>query len=155
MRFEAKRYTVKDLTSFLEKDDRVIGETEGKYFTNVQTSENVKRDSLDWINPTRKNKQELFAKSQAMIVLCDDSIQIDESSVRDRCVVLVRDPKLTFARIVNSLFVEKRSPGVHETAVLHPEATVDPTAWIGPFTYIGKASVGRNTVIQGNCHIHD
>ena len=155
MSLEAKRYTLEDLRPFLEKGDRVVGEPEGKYFTNVQTSQNVRPDSLDWINPTRKNKQEMFENSQAMIVLCDESIEIGETELKARCAVVVKDPKLTFARIVNSLFLEKRPSGIHQTAFIHPEASVDPTAFIGPFTYIGKATVGRNTVIQGNCHVHD
>ena len=150
-----RRYTIEHIKPFLSENDKIIGNIKGTYFTNVQAVKNVSHESLDWINPSKPNRQELFEISKAMIIICNSSISIDESKLANKCVIVVKNPKLIFARIANKIFKIQMDYGVHPTAFIHPEAKIHPNSYIGPFTYIGKSSIGENTMIYGHCYIYD
>lgn len=150
-----RRYTIEHIKPFLNENDKIIGNVKDAYFTNVQSVDNVNHESLDWINPSKSNRQELFENSKAIIIICDNSISINEKILVNKCIIVVKDPKLTFARIVNNLFKNKIEYGIHPTAYLHPEAKIHTNSYIGPFTYVGRSSIGENTIIHGHCYIYD
>jgi len=67
----------------------------------------------------------------------------------------VKNPKLTFIRIVSHFFKSNDFTGIHPSAVIHPSAMIPESSYIGPNTYIGKCIIGENTIIHGNCYLYD
>ena len=152
----AVKYYIEDIIPFLLEEDQKIGrKSKDIFFTNVVASKHINESSLDWINPSNPKKQKLFNCSKAKIIICDKSIKVTKDVMEKKCIVRANDPKHTFANIVNNIFVEEKKCGVHETAFVSPEAKLHKTAYIGPFTYIGKAIIGEDTHIHGNCFIYD
>jgi UDP-3-O-[3-hydroxymyristoyl] glucosamine N-acyltransferase len=145
---------VQEIIKLLESDDKVLGST-NHFFNNVQPSETINEESLDWINPKKKNKSEYISKSKAKIIICDSSVEISEDLTKDKCIIIVENPKLTFLRIVNKFFEEKIKFQIHPTAIIHPEAKISENCHIGPFNYIGRCEISEGTVIQSNCFIND
>jgi UDP-3-O-[3-hydroxymyristoyl] glucosamine N-acyltransferase len=145
---------VKELFFLLDNTDTIVGDPD-LVFNNVPPAEFVNTKSLDWINPNKKNKLQYLINSQAGIIICDSSIKIPEFLLDKKCFIIVKNPKLTFLRVVNHFFIERLHYAIHEKATIHPAATISSNCSIGPNTYIGKCSIGNQTVIHGNCYIYD
>ena len=133
----------------------VIHGSKNYWFDNVKPSEFIDKNSLDWVNPIKTNKLEYIRLSKANIIICDNSIEINEELYNDRCIIVVDNPKLTFLRIASRYFCEEKRYGIHPSAVIHPEAKIAKKCSIGAFTYIGKSQIGTGTIIHGNCYIYD
>lgn len=145
---------VKEILCLLNKADIVIGDTD-HYFNNAPPAELVNEESLDWINPIKKNKLEYLLNSKAKVLICDKSINAPEKLPGEKCLILVDNPKLTFLRIASTVFLPKIELGIHPTATIHPAAKISDKCYIGPHSYIGKSIIGDETIIYGNCHIYD
>jgi len=145
---------VKEILYLLKDADIVIGDT-NHYFNNVPPSELVNEESLDWINPIKKNKLEYLLNSKAKVIICDKSINKPEELSSTKCLILVENPKLTFLRIASIFFLPKVEFCIHPTATIHPASNISNKCYIGPYSYIGKSSIGDETIIYGHCHIYD
>ncbi len=70
-------------------------------------------------------------------------------------VLVVRQPRLAFARLLERLYPQHRpEPGVHETAVIAADAEIHPSAWIGPQVTVGVGSrIGAGAEVGAGCLI--
>ncbi len=150
-----KKYDVKDIIDCIKDDYNLIGDTEGKYFTNVKPVNEADEDSLVWIKGAKDNKRELLQQTKSKIIICDETLTIEEEFLMEKCFIVVNNPKLVFIRVVENLFVREKQCGIHPTAVVDPEAEIHPSAYIGAFTFVGKSKIGENTYIYGHCFIYD
>ncbi len=90
---------------------------------------------------------------EARALLVSDALSGLPGGPRDR--VVVRDAHRAMAVLLSILHAEPRSrPGVHETAVVHPEASVGATAFVGPGAVIeAHVAVGAGTRVGANCFL--
>lgn len=147
-----KKITIKEILQFLgEKVLQVYGPVEGIYIDNLAEVERVNETTLDWIKPSKPNKQEIAENSKARVLLVDTAVQ----SIDGKTLIVVKKPKIALAEIGNHFFVEKVMPGIHPTAIIHPEAKIGSNCHIGPYTLIGKAIIGDNCVIDAHVRIYD
>lgn len=147
-----KKITLQEILQFLgEKVLQVHGPVEGVYIDNLAEVERVKETTLDWIKPSKPNKQEIAENSKARVLLVDAAVQ----PVDGKTLIVVKTPKVALAEIGNYFFVEKVMPGIHPTAIIHPEAKIGNNCHIGPCTVIGKATIGENCVIDAHVRIYD
>lgn len=149
-----KQYNIEDIKPFLESYS-IKGNGENKFFTHVKPIGEAEKDTLVWVSPLRHDKQTLLENTKSEIVICDSSLDITENILNNKCCIITKNPKLTFLRIANELFNEKKAFGIHPNAILHREAKIDLKVYIGPGTYVGKCTIGSNTFIHGNCFIYD
>lgn len=146
------RVAVKDIVSCLgDQVQNVAGAHEGVFIDNLADVAHTNFTTLDWVNPSRSNKQEIVEKSPARVILVDLSVEYVEGKV----LIYVKNPKRALATVGNAFFVEKPQPGIHPTAIVDPEAMIAETAHIGAFTVIGKAAIGERTVVSSNVRIYD
>lgn len=147
-----KKITIQEILQFLgEKVLQVHGPVEGVYIDNLAEVERVKETTLDWIKPSKPNKQEIAENSKACVLLVDAAVQ----PIDGKTLIVVKNPKVALAEIGNYFFVEKVMPGIHPTAIIHPEAKIGNNCHIGPYTVIGKATIGDNCVIDAHVRIYD
>lgn len=151
-----KRIYIKDILTFLA--DRVLGvdglqeyEKETLFIDNLADVQHVNETTLDWVNPAKENKQAIAQGSKARVLLVDDAIFPIEGKV----LIRVNNPKTALAEIGNYFFVEKPEPGIHPTAIIHPEARIGKDVTIGAYCVIGKANIGDYCVIDSNVRIYD
>lgn len=147
-----KRIDINDILSFL--GDVVIsidGELEGAFIDNLADIERVNETTLDWINPSKNNKQDIAQGSKAKVLLVDESILPIEGKV----LIHVRNPKVALAKVGNHFFVDKMIPVIHPTAIVGPDAKIGKDVYVGPYTVIGNATIGDNCIIDSNVRIHD
>lgn len=150
-----KSYTIEDLTPFLPDSHRVIGSASGKSFNKTPPVFEADADSLVWINPTRNDKKQLLKNTTAEVIICDPTLEALASELPEKCLILVDKPKMVFLKIVAALFVEGIEPGIHETAIIHPDAKIAESVYIGPYSVIGKCIIGKNSVLHGSSFIYD
>lgn len=148
-------YSADDLCRHLKTDYRLVGDARGKKFGNVKPIFEADEFSLVWINPTKAEKQVWAENTKAPIIICDSSLNLEVESFKDKLVVVVPSPKLTFAKIAKVFFGGQIKYERHITSYVHPDADVDPEVYIGPFSYVGRCRIGRGSVIHGHCHLYD
>ena len=146
------RIPLPDIISFLgEKVLRVEGETNGLYIDNLAEVERVNDTTLDWINPSKQNKQEIAESSKARVLLADESIR----SIADKVLIRVKNPKVALAEVGNHFFVEQSRPDIHPTAIIDPETKLGKDVSIGAYCVIGKAMIGDGCVLDTNVRVYD
>lgn len=152
-----KRIKVSEIVSYLgDKVIRVNGTVQDFYIDNFADVARVNKTSLDWINPSKPNKQELTEKSAAKTILVDESIVYsDVLKEKEKILLVVENPKNILAMIMRTFFVDKIKPGIDSTAYIHPDAEIGKDVYIGPNCYIGKCKIGDNNVIHSNVSIYD
>lgn len=134
----------------------VYGETGSVYIDNLADVEHVNEHTLDWVKESQPDKQRIAESSKARCVLVDNEVVYsDQLRKQGKILLVVKNPKRALAKIGNHFFVEKPRPGVHPTALIHPEAKIGKNICIGAYCVIGKASIGDNCMIDSNVRIYD
>lgn len=149
------KYTVEDILSLLDCSYTVMGNTGGKYFTRLSPTLEAESDSLVFINPDKIDKDLWAEKTKAGIVICDNSVNIKEEWLSNKCFIIVEEPRLVILKVGRDLFKKDVEYGMHPTAFVHPEANIHNDTYIGPFSYIGICEIDKGTIIFSNCHIYD
>lgn len=147
-----KKIYIEDVLQFL--DDKVMqlyGSVEGVYIDNLAEVERVNETTLDWINPSKLNKQEIAENSKARVLLVDESIM----PIAGKVLILVKNPKVALAEVGNHFFVEQPKLGIHPTAIIDPEAKIGKDVSIGAYCIIGNATIGDNCIIDSNVRIYN
>ena len=149
-----RNISVEEILPLLEKDHKIFG-SKDFFFNNISASDSVNESSLDWVNPLKKNKLEYIRNSIAKIIICEDSISIDEKSFLNKCVIQVKNPKFAVLRILKKFFQEESHFETHPSSIIHPDAKIAKDCYIGPFSIIDKCEIREGAAIHGNCYIYD
>ena len=146
------RISLPEIISFLgTKVISVEGDIEGVYIDNLAEVERVNETTLDWINPSKQNKQEIAEGSKARVLLVDESI----TPIVGKVFIRVKNPKVALAEVGNHFFVEQPKPGIHPTSVIDPEAKIGKDVTIGAYCVIGKAVIGDGCVFDSDVRVYD
>ena len=159
-----KRIFINEIVLFLGEDVISIdGDYKAKYIDHIADIQHVDKTTLDWVNPTKKNKQEIAERSKAETVLVDSTI----TPIDGKILIHVKNPKTSLAKVGNKFFVDAYVPGIHPTAIIDNDAEIGENVYIGPYCVIRKAKIGANSIIESyvkiydnvemgeNCHIYD
>lgn len=132
---------------------KIVNEGNFKFLTEVKPIDNATETSLVFIDKNAKNKDKLIADTQAVTIICD-YIPIDDSTYKDKCLIIVNQPKLFFAKLINQQ-LKNVTCGIHPSAVIDPRARIADNCYIGPHVCVGNVEIGENTFIHSNCSIYD
>lgn len=148
---------VEDIVSFLGSQVvRIDGNINGIFIDNLADAEHVNESTLDWIQSTKKNKQELANKSVAKVIIVDSDVKYTyDIKSQNKVLIVVHNPRYVISEIIAEFFAEKRTSFIHPSAIIHSEAHIDATAYIDAGCVIGKATIGKNTVVRGNVTVYD
>ena len=146
------RLSVVEILSFLnDKVIKVDGEYNEVIIDNLAEVERVNETTLDWINPSKPNKQAIAESSKARVLLVDESV----APIDGKVLIHVNNPKVALAEVGNHFFVEQPKAGIHPTAVIAPEAKIGKDVSIGAYCVIGKAEIGDGCVLDSNVRVYD
>ncbi len=152
-----KKIAVEDIVSFLGKEViKVKGSYKNCFIDNIPDAQHVEDSSLDWVNSSKANKQEIVENSPARVLVVDESIEYTPYLAdKGKVLLVVRRPRPVMAEIATHFFVEKKEAGIHPSAIISIDAEIDTSAHIGAGCVIGKAHIGANTVLMPNVVIYD
>jgi len=152
-----KKIQLSEIINFIEKNiSKVYGPIKYRFIDNLASVENVNETTLDWVNPSKINKQEIVEKSCATVMLVDNDIIYSESlKENNKTLLVVPNPKVALAKIGNYFFKDKIIPFVHSTAIIDKEAEIGENVSIGAYSVIGKCKIGNGTIIDSNVKVYD
>lgn len=132
----------------------IVNRSYFKTLTEVRPINDATETSIVFIDKCSKCKDQLIKETKAVSIICD-YIPNDYSVYKNKCLIIVGNPKLFFARLVNEQF-KNTSCGIHPTAIISPQAKIaEKNCYIGPHVCIGDVEIGENTIIHSNCSIYD
>ena len=138
----------------LSFNGKILNEINYKIYTDIKSINEANKTSLVFIDKNAKNKNKLIAETQACTIICD-YIPKDEAVYKDKCLIVVDNPKLFFAKLVKQK-LSKFTPQVHPTAIISASANIAESCYVGAHVVIGEnAEIGENTIIHSNCSIYD
>lgn len=148
---------VKDIISFLGNQViRVNGDIDGVFIDNLADTANINAKTLDWVQSTKTNKQQIAENSVAKVIIVDTDVEYSNIiKSQDKILIIVENPRKIISKIMTEFFLEKKTSYIHQSAIIHPRADIDTTAYIDAGCIIGKVKIGKNTVIRGNVIIYD
>lgn len=133
---------------------RTMGPTRRNITHPVPIHEAQNEFAITFCNKSNPDALKLIRCTKAGVVICREDYLLDELKDSGKTLIAVRDPRLSFIRLVKGLFTELKPKGIHPTAVIDPEARIHPDTYIGPFTYVGKCVISEGTIIYGHVHIY-
>lgn len=143
---------VETIIEFLgDKVISVHGQTKDLFIDNLADVDRVCETTLDWINPSKVDKQSMAELSKARVILTDSSVV----PVEGKTLIVVNNPKVALAEIGNHFFVEVVPATIHSTAVIDKEAVIGKCVHIGPYCVIGKCVIGDDCFIDSNVRVYD
>ena len=147
-----KKVSVREILSFLnESIIKVVGDYHDVFIDNLAEVERVNETTLDWINPSKPNKQAIAEGSKARVLFVDESV----ARIEGKVLVYVKNPKVALAEVGNHFFVEHSVPNIHFTAIIDPKAKIGKNVTIGAYCVIGKAVIGDDCVLDSNVRVYD
>jgi UDP-3-O-[3-hydroxymyristoyl] glucosamine N-acyltransferase len=143
-----------DISNLLvQYNGKIINEFNLIPLTSIKPIFNAEKDSLVFIDTKTKNKDNLIKETTAIVIICD-YIPSDHILFKDKCLVVVNNPKLFFAKLVNQQ-LNNDLTGLHPSAVINSDIDGN-CCYIGSNVYIGKnVKIGNNVFIHSNCSIYD
>lgn len=124
--------------------------------SNIVDSLRVNESSLDWINPSKPDKQKIAERSKACVILVDSTIKYSDAlKEKGKVLLKVSNPKKSLIKIIKTFFYPKKKYGIHETSFIHPNAKIGENVYIGPNCYIGECIIGDNNIIHSGVNIYD
>lgn len=152
-----KRVEISDLVAFLGSDLlRIIGKDNDAYIDNISDPSHVVETSLDWVNSSKVEKQQIAESSIAKVLVVDPGVTYSEvMKKKNKILLVVSKPRVTMAKIATHFFIERKKPGIHPSAIVDNDAKIDPSAYIGPGCIVGKAVIGADTLLMANVTIYD
>ena len=113
-------------------------------------------DRLDWVNPSRQDKQKLAEASKSIALIVDDSItSTKRMEISGKILIRVASPRYVVGLVGEHFFLKSFAPGVHKSAVVSNHAAIQESAYVGAHTRIGDCVIGRNSVIHDSVTISD
>ena len=152
-----KSVEIKSIVDFLgENLLRVAGPVDGVSIDNIPDASHVVESSLDWVNSSRDNKQEIAENSLAKVLVIGEAIEYSTlMAEKKKTLLVVKNPRRTMAMIAGHFFLEKKKAGIHPSAVIDEQAEVNPTACISAGCVLGRCKIGKNTVLMPNVVVYD
>jgi UDP-3-O-[3-hydroxymyristoyl] glucosamine N-acyltransferase len=122
--------------------------------SSVKTDKDASSDSIVWVKSDNTNSDYLNSIKANLVVI---SNKINRTLLLPHVnYILVENPKLTFALIVNYFFIPKNISFVHPSAQIDENVKIGKNVYIGPNVVISKNSfIGNNTRILGNTFIYE
>jgi UDP-3-O-[3-hydroxymyristoyl] glucosamine N-acyltransferase len=153
--------TIGEIIAFLDAEDSLI------QIVDTATSAVIHRPApiaeaaageIAFCSITARNPQELLKYVRATLLIIDGSLPFVESELEQlgvQAVIVSKNARLDFIRVVRRFFAPPRLQGIHPTAVISPSAKIAAGVYVGPLCSIGEAEVGEGTVIHSGVHIYD
>jgi UDP-3-O-[3-hydroxymyristoyl] glucosamine N-acyltransferase len=112
--------------------------------------------SIAFCNRSGEQGRALLLETKAGIVIAGMEHEELCEGIEGPTFVLVEDPRLAFARVVDAHYAIKWPTGVSDHAFVNELATIGQDVYIGPFCAIGRdVVIGDGVRLEGSVTVHD
>lgn len=148
-------FSFSDIEDCLIYPFQLFGNPSKISFNKATTLEASDALSLVWLGASKAIDPSVLDSLQANLAIVHSSLPANYQPREGLTLIKTDYPKEIFIEILQKLFVERPIPGIHHTAIVHPEACIGKDVSIGAFCLIGKCTIGDSTSIQSHCVVHD
>lgn len=146
-------FRIENIENLLFGDEDIVNIDVFQSLDNIRSLSDANEKSLVFIASTSKNKESLLLSTRAIVVICD--FLPTNWAIKDKCLIVVTDPKLHFAKVINRLLVTANNEMIHPSAIVHANADIGAHIHIGAHAFIGDVKIGNNCIIHANVSIYD
>jgi UDP-3-O-[3-hydroxymyristoyl] glucosamine N-acyltransferase len=144
---------IRELISSIHEQHIVQGNLDGCVRTALPIDQ-ADKDSISYCRFKDERAQKIIGASKAKVIICSDELELSEIDYKEKTIVRVSNPRLTYCRILSRYFLNKSQYGIHPTAVIDKRANISDRVYIGPLCNIGNCEIGNDTVIESHVYIH-
>ena len=145
---------IDNIKAFSDENIHILNAENFIPIKNVEPILAANAESLVFIDAKAKNKSALISRTNARVIICD-FIPEEEKLYENKCLIVTHNPKLLFAKVINTATKSNFKSSIHPSAVIHPEAKISENCIIGPHCIIGNCEIGEHTILHGNCTLYD
>lgn len=143
-------FLVQDLVDLI-KPAMVKGDIT-RTFYRCNAIDNAFLGSLSFCTKKGEAGLNLIKNSSASVIIC--SYKFQNVTVKDKTLVLVKDPRLCFIRSVKAFCVKKKQRKIHPTAIIPANCQIGRDISIGPYVVMGeKVVIGKHVTIKAGAVI--
>jgi UDP-3-O-[3-hydroxymyristoyl] glucosamine N-acyltransferase len=147
--------TVEEVVSAIGCDCVIIGDREATIHR-PSPIESADPRSITFCNRAGEQGRELMSSTEAAAVITGREHEEFCRWEGGRAFILVDDPRLAFARVVDRFFNVRWPTGISELAKVGAGAKVGGGVFIGPFCNVGDGvEIGEGTRLEGSVIVHD
>jgi UDP-3-O-[3-hydroxymyristoyl] glucosamine N-acyltransferase len=112
--------------------------------------------SIAFCNKSGERGRSLISSTRAGAVIAGWEHESLCRSLGGRTFILVDDPRLAFARVVEAFFVPRGTSGISEDAIVDDGAVIGRDVYIGPLCDIRRdVVIGDGARLEGSVTVHD
>ncbi|MFC1912766.1 LpxD N-terminal domain-containing protein [Chloroflexota bacterium] len=148
-----RKVEVRELIKSLKESYHVLGSLDS-YVLAPATIDQADEDSLSFCSRKKEQVLQIIRGSRARVIVCPEGIEPYEQDYQNKTLILVPNPRLTFARLIRKYFVPAIEFGIHPSAVVDQKAEIHPKVYIGPNCSIGNCQIDEGTVLYGNVSVY-
>jgi UDP-3-O-[3-hydroxymyristoyl] glucosamine N-acyltransferase len=145
----------KDIIALNLPNISIVGNIENSNFKNAKAIHEATENSITWLKGLPENYNEILKSTRSNIIVCNSVLEIENKILTDKTIILTKDPKNTFIKIISCLFESKIIRTIHPTAIIDKESIIGVNVHIGPNVIIYKSVIGDNSIILGNNFIFE
>lgn len=147
----------KDVANFLNAN--LIGE-ENVRICKVSSIEDLDENSIAFLKKKDFKLENLLSKKKIAVLIPENlllkDISIEKLLENKIALILVKNPRLAFAKVINRFFYKRDKKGIHPTAIIGKNCSIGNNVYIGAYTVIGdNVVIGDNTIINNHVVIYN
>jgi len=151
--FMKRIYHLEDILDCIQGPYEIRG-SKGTFHT-AKNIDEASEGCISWMSESRSKNPAFVLKVGASVVIAHSAVLDHYRERPGQVVVATEQPRVSFAAILHKLFLKRPEPGVHPTAIVHPEASMGSHVHIGAYAVIGKCRIGNDATILSHCVLHD
>jgi UDP-3-O-[3-hydroxymyristoyl] glucosamine N-acyltransferase len=113
--------------------------------------------NLSFCGHTAKDPISGLSQTRASAVICDASIDLGPAMANAAivAVIVTRNARLDFMRVVREFFSRMPPSGVHQSAFVHSTAILGKDVYVGPLCSIGEGVIiGDESILHAGVHLY-
>lgn len=146
---------VSKIVQYLEKE---VLEVKGKTDFKVDSFKSLKSMLSNSVSFAKSFDRDLIQKINRLyevVIICSAQTPFEQLNLDKNAFIIVKNPRLSFIKLLTLCKGFKRSGFIHSTATVSPKAIIGQEVFIGPNCIIGECEIGEGSIIKGNAYIGD
>jgi len=151
---KTKNYTINDVISLLKSKNFQIHNSKNLVILGISPIQSSKKGDITFCSFDDSIGIDLISSSKASLIICSIKLK-SKISKKNSTIIFVKNPRLSFLRILKKISLQESFEGIHPSAVVESK-NIGKNVYIGPFTYVAKnTEIGDNVIIHGHVNINN
>jgi UDP-3-O-[3-hydroxymyristoyl] glucosamine N-acyltransferase len=135
---------IKQIVDGIQDQCHVLGNLDGniRNFSPINQADNY---SLCFCKEPGEKALDMIKSSQAGVIICSDQLNILPEENRNKTLIQVSNPRLTYSRLLAKYFSTRPQPGIHPTAIIDAKAKIGSGVYIVLIVVLGNADRGHSS----------